>query len=212
MTQNQLQYMANLETARSNLAKEQETYRDNLAKLEETKRNNIAQLEESRRSHLANEENQRRANEINAMHYERLDSEQARHNEAVERETSLHNRQTEILNAESNYIRQYEVRQQGDVAYSQLAETVRAHKAGESINAYNSTSQRLASYGTLLRGRSSVQQADTAERSAVYSRRESAARTKNIETQTRRVPFDVVTNSINSLTGIAKTLIPLLGR
>lgn len=49
MTRNQLTYHANLETARSNLAKEKETNRSNVAKEKETNRSNLAVEAETKR-------------------------------------------------------------------------------------------------------------------------------------------------------------------
>lgn len=59
MTRNQLMYHSNLETERSNRARELETHRSNIATEVETRRSNLAKESETYRSNVANEKNQR---------------------------------------------------------------------------------------------------------------------------------------------------------
>lgn len=66
MTQNQLTYWANQETARSNLAKETETHRANVARETEENRSNRAREYETNRSNVQNEILKRDAHELDA--------------------------------------------------------------------------------------------------------------------------------------------------
>lgn len=64
MTKNQLQYHANLETQRHNLATEQETKRSNLAEETENYRSNLAREQENFRSNTAKELENNRHNVV----------------------------------------------------------------------------------------------------------------------------------------------------
>lgn len=155
---------AQKETKRSNLAREKETARSNKATEKETKRSNIARETETNRSNLAREAETARSNRVNEALQASRNAEQARSNRANEgliaqrnAEEVRHNKNAEVLQLQSNQIRQDEVNKTNQYRYdelnvkqqsnlndytlrqNQLQETKRHNKAQE-VNAAKTTS------------------------------------------------------------------------
>lgn len=127
MTSNQLRYWELQEAKRANRARERETRRSNRANEMLTREYQhgtlglrAQELAETVRSHQATEV-------VNLANVQ----ESVRHNVAYETELTRHNRETEQLNA-----------RQLDISASTLAESIRSHKANESISLANISEMR----------------------------------------------------------------------
>lgn len=117
MTRNQLLYQQNVETKRSNQARETETNRSNLANETENKRWHQATEAETERSNKAREAETQRSNLAKELETNRA-------NVARETETTRSNLASELLKSQ------------------ELRETTRTHKANEAIGMYNANTSR----------------------------------------------------------------------
>lgn len=145
MTKNELLYQQNLETNRSNLAREVETNRANVANETETNRANLAREAETYRSNVAKEWENLRSNKAKEAETNRANVEREAQTWAQLAETGRANRANESVarrqagaaevNAETNRINaQTRLRELANEV-DKLDETIRSNQSNEAIRA-----------------------------------------------------------------------------
>lgn len=180
MTKNQLEYRAQDEAKRANLAREAETARYNLV-LERLKDRELSdlntrfaqQMSETIRSNLAKEKETSRANQAK-------EAETFRHNVASLDEVSRHNLATEAVD-----------RNRIDVSLGQLREAIRANQAGEALR---QESNRIALSELYERGRSNRANERETHRSNVS--RETETRRSNFANEDERFRSNVANETL----------------
>lgn len=141
MTSNQLRYWGNVETERSNRARERETHRANRESEKETHRANVARETET---HRHNVETERLTSQANA--------ESARHNQATElqAQTNLAFNYAELAETKRSHMANEENASRQvmlgyanlGLGYAQLQESTRAHQAAEKAQMISLNDQR----------------------------------------------------------------------
>lgn len=212
MTSNQILAYNAKETARHNLATEEELTRSNKAKEKENYRHNVATEVNASETLALNRALGNQQNVINEQHYQRLDSESQRHNRAVEEETNRTNVAKEKLTAYSNATSRIEAGYQGiHVAnegsyWSQLADVQYRKLEYDAINAQSGAEQAAASskQADVAQQRQTTYDSATnwsiAKEGAMlpYEQAESTSRTNYLLEQTKTEPVKRGTSVVNS--------------
>lgn len=196
MTQNQLQYQANIEIARSNLAKEAETKRNNLEQLAETIRSNRAREDET---HLYN---QRYLDELYRSNVARETA-----NLLQLEETKRHQRTTEELTRMSNVIQQSKVSNDYTLGLLNYGTTATESAARRELLHEQTESQRVGQKYT--KADTELVGAKAAE--ARQHVQLMQAQTKSENDLRKAKKFQSYTSGIGSILGpIARAAVPLL--
>lgn len=185
MTKNQLQYWADKEVARSNLAKEAETQRNNMARLEEERRHNLE-------TEAISKENikiaQMNLNELN------------RSNQAREAENTRSNTANESIRRDSNAI-----------GFSQLGETITHNRASEANNLIlaNISAQRASEEARSNRVHESITNIHNANQDAINAMNAST-RIKELENTQRYQEQSLKQQKLNTIVNAGSNIIGAL--
>lgn len=188
LEQERLTSQANMETVRSNYAREQETHRSNVAKETETARHNLATLTEQQRANQAREAEAYRAN----LRNEELQAEKNRLQQMATLESARHNAAVESENARSN-------KAQEAISTMRNVEAERSNRANEAISTRNAITNQ---YQQQQQGTSLVKQDSYKKASILETERHNREMEDIQRAQT----------SANSVNNIISTIGNVIGR